>query len=173
MRRVDLIQLMGPPGSGKSTLGRELDRQGVVSYTELEPILVERFGRGEEFARHRPKAHEWIWSFYRRALQTSPLPVAMETTGIAGRDFLEEIQATGRVLLIKLTTPREVCVSRALSRPKGAHVTDHGRAAAGRFFDHWHGDVAPTYAFDLCVSGTDLDADVESIKACLGEETTN
>jgi predicted ATPase len=43
-RRVDVLLLMGPPGSGKSYLGNQLNARGVISYTELEPMLMETFG---------------------------------------------------------------------------------------------------------------------------------
>ncbi len=158
---------MGPPGSGKSTLGAELDRQGIAAYTELEPILVGLFGRGEEFARHRPRAHEWIWDYYRRELAENPLAVVMETTGISGRDFLEEVSAEHRVLLVRLNTPRSTCIARVRTRQKGRHVNDQGDDEAGEFFDYWHRDVAPTYHFDLEVSGMELIADTAAIRSRL------
>jgi len=74
-RAVDLIVVMGPPGSGKSTLGNELDRLGIASYSDLEPRLVERYGTGDAFAKRRSEVHEWIWNFYRRQLETEILPV--------------------------------------------------------------------------------------------------
>ncbi len=44
MSSLEVIVLMGPPGSGKSFLGNRLKQQGIVDYVEREPILVETFG---------------------------------------------------------------------------------------------------------------------------------
>ena len=91
----------------------------------------------------------------------------METTGIAGRSFLAEIAARYSVMLVRLTTPRATCITRVLSRPKGAHVNDQGRSDVGKFFDYWHGEIAPTYHFDIDVSGMDVRADTAVIAARL------
>jgi predicted kinase len=161
---IRMILLMAPPGSGKSTLGNELNRQGVASYTELEPKLMELFGEGEEFAKNRPTAHLWIWDFYRRALKETRLPVVMETTGIAGRDFIEEMRARYRLLFVKLDTPKAICLERVRTRPRGRHVNDADEAFFENFYTHWHTNVAPTYDFGLTVSGTDLSSDVSLIR---------
>jgi len=168
---IRMILLMAPPGSGKSTLGNELNRQGVASYTELEPKLKEMFGKGEEFAKHRPKAHLWIWEFYRRELKEATLPVVMETTGIAGRDFIDEMSSQYGMLFVKLATPKEICLERVRTRPKGRNINDSNEAYFDNFYDEWHGKTAPTYDFDLTVSGTDLTSDVRLIRETIGQSS--
>jgi predicted kinase len=161
---IHLILLMAPPGSGKSTLGNELNRLGIASYTELEPKLIQLYGEGEEFAKHRSTAHLWIWDFYRNELMQSTLPVVMETTGIAGREFINEMCSQYGVLFTKLNTPRAICLERVRSRPRGRNINAGTEAYFGKFYDTWHSNVAPTYDFGLTVSGTDLVADVRLIR---------
>jgi predicted kinase len=155
-----MILLMAPPGSGKTTLGNELNRQGIASYSELEPKLIQLYGEGDEFAKHRATAHLWIWDFYRSELRESSLPVIMETTGIAGRDFINEVGSQHNMLFVKLDTPREVCLARLRVRPRGRNINEGTEESSGEFYDNWHANVAPTYDFGLTVSGTNIVADV-------------
>lgn len=163
---VNAILLMGPPGSGKSTLGHELNRQGLATYTELEPLIVEVFGSGESFVPKRPQAHRWIRDFYRQQLRDGSLPIVIETTGIGDRAFLEELAETHSVVLVMLDTPRDVCLDRLEHRPKGRHVGAPGKPAA-QFHDDWHSQTKPTYEFHLSVSGTDLERAVRDVHATL------
>ncbi len=47
---------MGPPGCGKTYLGHYLSKQSMAEYTELEPVLVERFGTGAQFRDRKAEA---------------------------------------------------------------------------------------------------------------------
>jgi len=89
----------------------------------------------------------------------------MESTGVSGREFLEEMRERYNVLLAKTGTPKDECVARVVSRVRGRHVNDHDESAAGSFFDYWHREIAPTYRFTLSVSGTDLCGDVQLISS--------
>jgi hypothetical protein len=63
------------------------------------------------------------------------------------------------MLFVKVTTPREVCVERVRTRPGERNINAPFNAqidSAGSFYDYWHGEIAPTYVFDLCVPGTDV-----------------
>jgi predicted kinase len=157
---------MGPPGSGKSTLGNELDNRGFATYTELEPLIVEMFGQGEAFVPKRPQAHRWIRNFYRQQLVEANLPVVIETTGIGDREFLQELAQRYSLLLVMLTTPRDLCLDRIGTRPKGRNVNAPGKPMQ-QFYDDWHSQTKPTYEFDLSVSGTDLERAVATIHAAL------
>ena len=162
-----MVLLMGPPGCGKSTLGNELARIGIGDYTELEPLLVQKYGTGEEFARKRPQIHRWIWSYYRNRLSDVDIPVVMETTGISGRDFLAEIDLSYRLLYAKFDTPQALCVDRVLSREQGRHVNDSSRPEAVEFYEYWHEEIKDTYTFDLSLSGVDLKQDVQAIRMAI------
>lgn len=167
---LDVVLLMGPPGSGKSFLGNQLNLRGVVSYTELEPILMEIFGTGEDFVRHRPEAHAWIRNFYREQLAGAVQPVGIETTGISDRPFLEELSGSHRMLFVKVATPREVCIERVRTRPGGRNINkpaDQRTVSTGSFYDYWHGEIAPGYEFDLSVPGTDVASAVEQIQQAI------
>jgi len=166
MAGVDAILLMGPPGSGKSTLGNELHGRGIATYTELEPLIVEMFGQGRAFVPKRPRAHRWIREFYRQQLAEANLPVVIETTGISDREFLQELAECYALLRVLLTTSCEICLDRVRTRPKGHNVGAPEKPMA-QFYDDWHSQTKPSYAFDLPVSGTDLEQAVAAIRAAL------
>ena len=171
-RHVDVVFLMGPPGSGKSYLGNELNRHGLVSYTELEPKLIEIFGEGEAFRSRRPAALRWIQNFYREELSRSLLPVGIETTGISDREFIRELSQEFRLLFVRVTTPREICVERVRTRPSGRNINTDGDSG-GSFYDYWCAEIEPTYDFDILVSGMNSAVAIErisdAIEAALGQ----
>jgi len=157
---------MGPPGSGKSTLGNELNNRGFATYTELEPLIVEMFGQGEAFVPKRPQAHRWIRNFYRQQLAEANLPVVIETTGIGDREFLQELAQSYSLLLVMVKTSRDICLDRIRTRPKGRNVGAPGKPVQ-EFHDYWHSQIKPTYEFNLSVSGTDLERALRAIHVAL------
>jgi adenylate kinase family enzyme len=169
--RYDAVVLMGPPGAGKSFLGRKLHERGVASYRELEPMLREKFGSGEEFESRIREAGAFIWQSYRDQLSASELPVAFESAGVAERPLLEALQRDYRVALVHVRADRSVCIDRVVSRPPSAdisHTTD--REAIGRYYDLWQEKILPTYRFVLSVDGADPAGAVAAIGDLLGRD---
>ena len=68
----EAIILMGPPGSGKSSLANHLAAEGIASYLEVEPILVAEFGTGQEFQSRIKEAGAFLWHSYTEQLRASP-----------------------------------------------------------------------------------------------------
>jgi predicted kinase len=163
MAMIDALVLMGPPGSGKSFLGRRLHECGIASYVELEPILVNRFGQGSEFASNKQAALELICQSYTRQLESREQLVAFESTGISDRSVLESLMQRYTIEIIKVCTPKDVCMSRIASRRPGSNLTND-REANARLYDYWYDVIEPTYAFSREVDGTDAEAAVSRIR---------
>ena len=58
---MDVIVLMGPPGSGKSFLCNELNARGIASYRELEPLIRKRFGDEDEMKERLREVGAFVW----------------------------------------------------------------------------------------------------------------
>jgi hypothetical protein len=162
---------MGPPGSGKSFLGKRLSERKIASFVELEPVLRLRFGTGEAFRARIREAGAFLVRSYREQLARSALPVAFESTGVSDRAILEELMRDHRVGLARVKTARAICVERVVSRPAGANINETAdRELVGRFYDLWSEKIAPAWRFDLEVDGTDVEAAAASLRAFLETE---
>jgi hypothetical protein len=157
---------MGPPGCGKSFLGNHLSELGVVSYVELEPILVEKFGTGPEFAANKPRAIDFIRQSYREQLADRSRVVAFESTGVTDRPHLEDLLRCHRVALVKVATAKPICLQRIAERARGRNISND-IVASDRFYYFWRDEVAPTYAFALEVKGDDVDGATNMIRRYL------
>lgn len=159
--RLDAIVLMGPFGCGKTYLGVCLRDQNIAQYIELEPIVYGRFGTGLDF--DVAKASDYIRSSYLEQLSSSSGLVAFESTGVTQRPLLLDVMARYQVALVRVCTPKAVCLERVAKRNASA-LTPIELGKASQFFDYWNDEVAPTYDFALEINGVNAHKAVEDIR---------
>lgn len=165
----EAIVLMGPPGAGKSHLGRRLREAGVALYQEMEPELRQRFGTGREFESRIAEVGAFLWSAYQDQLRAAWKVVAFESGGVADRALLEALQRRHRVALVHVDTPRDVCAQRVVERGPArniSHTTDPDPVR--QHYDFWRAKILGSYEFALTVDGVDAEAALREIEACLG-----
>ncbi len=141
--------LLGPPGSGKSTVGAELARLG-LRWREWEPLILQRWGSREHYVEHKVEAllllHEEILTWIQL---DGPAPV-LETTGLSDSPLLDTIERAHTPLVVRLDVSREESQRRVRSREKGAHLSDDAEVNASvwvAFYDV----VAPQRTSDLVI----------------------
>jgi hypothetical protein len=133
----------------------------------MEPILAERFGRGETFEARLAEVGAFLWRSYLE-LATSALPVAFESTGVSDRSLLDALCRSRRVAFVRVETPRGTCVERVLDRGASRNVSSaDDPERVGRFYDLWCERVAPTLRFDATVDGTDVASAARTIREML------
>ena len=157
---------MGPFGAGKSHLGRRLDAEGIARYTELEPLVYDRFEIDGTF--EVEEATKYIRSFYLDELSRNEGVVALESTGITQRPLLLEVMERYRVALIWLATPKGVCLERIKRRNIDA-IRPIRVCKANEFYDYWTAEIAPQYEFSLQIDGTDGESAMHEIKRFISE----
>jgi deoxyadenosine/deoxycytidine kinase len=161
----EAIILMGFPGSGKSFLANHLSAEGIASYLEIEPILVARFGTGQEFQSQIKEVGAFLWRSYSEQLCSSQLPVIFESTGVSDRILLDRLRRTYQTAIVHVRTDRSTCISRLLRRARGYNISNSDDPEViGGFYDFWYEQVAPTYGFDLSVDGVDVQAATREIR---------
>lgn len=160
-KNLDGIILMGPFGSGKSYLGNRLRSEGIADYTELEPIVYELFGEGDEF--DLESATKYIRAHYHNTLSASQRLVVFESTGVVQRPLLLEVMEIYKIALVRVSTPKEICLEH-VSRRNLNTKRPVALPIAAEFFDYWTNEIAPTYHFALEVDGTDEYTAIQKIR---------
>lgn len=161
---MDGVILMGPFGSGKTHLGHALHAARIAEYVELEPIIYDRFGDGADF--DVAAATPFLRSHYHRRLESPNVPQAFESTGVTQRPLVLEVQASYRVALVRVQTPKSVCLERVAARDHSGNQTARIENAS-LFFDFWTEEVAPSFDFSLVVAGTDEASAVAAVARLL------
>jgi len=160
---VDVVVLLGAPGSGKSTIGRELGLRG-LRWREWEQILVDRWGSREAFlevkAEALPKLHREVLEW----MSSDGGPAVFETTGLSDAPLLAELRQTSQALVVRLDVGVEHALARIAARDQAQHLTnslDDNRRVWRAFQEH----VVPTADVDLVIdtNSEPVDAVVEKI----------
>jgi shikimate kinase len=159
-KSIQAIVLMGPFGSGKSHLGRTLAAHGIAHYADMEPLIYERFGHDAAF--DVVQATQFLRASYHDLLSRCGQVVALESTGVVQRPLLQELQQAYTIALVRVLTPKELCLQRVAERNvTSSRPIDVAKAAA--FYEYWTQDIAPSYTFALTVDGSDALGAVEAI----------
>jgi shikimate kinase len=120
-----LILLVGPKGSGKSHIGRVLEKHLGVLFFHVEPLWMSYYaecqasGRQPLISEGVAKVHPLIAD----ALRTHQ-HVCVETTG-ASSDILDDLLSLARAsetLVVRVSAPLELCLERIVTRDQADQV---------------------------------------------------
>lgn len=120
-----LIILVGPKGSGKSHIGRILERRLGVRFVHVEPLWMEYYAECRSGGRE-PVIAEGIASVHpviARALSEGG-NVCVETTG-ASSEILNDLLAlapTSERLVIRVAVPLQLCLERIAARDQTEQI---------------------------------------------------
>lgn len=110
-----LIILVGPRGSGKSHIGRVLEREFGVRFFEVEPLWMAYLSECREAGREQvvPEGIARIHPEIRQALAEHGR-LCVETTGAAQEilDDLVGLRPRAKVIVAKISAPPELCLQR-------------------------------------------------------------
>jgi chloramphenicol 3-O-phosphotransferase len=118
-----VVVLLGPPGSGKTAIGEALSRGG-LRWRNWELEILERWGTRDEFVRNKATALPALHDEIRSWIAAADVPAVFETTGLSDAALLDELDAAGDALIVRLDVPEEVAVTRVMQREPGRHLTD-------------------------------------------------
>ena len=116
------VVLLGPPGSGKSTIGQELGQRG-FRWREWEIELRERYGGRETFLDRKAEALEWLARERTAWARAGEGPAVLESTGLSDAPFLDGLAAEGTFVVLLDVSP-DRAEARIDGRARGGHLTD-------------------------------------------------
>jgi len=150
-----VVVLLGPPGSGKTTIGEALARRG-FRWREWETWILERWGDRDQLLRSKEAALPELHAEIVRWIASESTPAAMETTGLSDAPLLDELEAGGEAFVVRLEVTEEEALRRVLGRARGRHLSDdleHNRSV-------WHAVQAAAAS-----RRTDLRIDTTAVSA--------
>lgn len=162
---IDVVVLLGAPGSGKSSVGERLGATG-FRWREWEPVIVERWGSRESFIAAKADALPALHQEVRDWIADDGAPALFETTGLSDAPLLRELQRSGRAYVVRLDVTEREALRRVAVRESGRHLTDELEDSR-RVWVAFHERVVPNTDVDLVI-----DTDTESIDSVVRTITT-
>lgn len=122
--RIELIVLVGAPGSGKTAIGNELASRYGYRYRDFEAELVEIYGPLETFVQHKNKAILDVHRVIVNTIAESGPVVVIETTALSEQDFIDDLIRTHRSLTVRLDVSLPNALERIQNRVKGRNLSN-------------------------------------------------
>ena len=171
-RVVDVVVLLGAPGSGKTSVGERLGASG-LRWREWEPLIVERWGSRETFAAAKHEALPALHQEIRDWISGRGAPAVFETTGLSDAPFLAELKGSGGAFVVRLDVPETEALRRIAARERGRHLTDESHDNQ-RVWAAFHERVVPNTAVDLVIDTTEesIESSVRTIIDALADCAT-
>jgi hypothetical protein len=122
-RVIEVVVLLGPPGAGKTSVGRALASEG-FRWREWEAEVVAQWGDRSTFVANKDEALPVLHAALRSWIAEGPPVAVIESTGLSDAALLDELDATGRAFVVRLEVAADEARRRCASRPPGEHLTD-------------------------------------------------
>jgi shikimate kinase len=167
---VEVVVLVGAPGSGKSSIGRRLGQLG-LRWRDWEAAIVERWGTRDAFVARKaealPALHDEIVGW----IGSDRTPAVFETTGLSDAPLLARLAASGGALVVRLDVGEEEALRRVAQRERGRHLSDEPEPNR-QVWRAFQERVAPRLPVDLVIDTHELsiDAAAARIVDALGTE---
>jgi hypothetical protein len=141
--------LLGPPGSGKTTVGAELGRLG-FRFREWEMAIIERWGTRAEFVAHKTTALPDLQRDIRTWIEDDGARAVIESTGLSDGPFLDELAHDMTCFVVRFDVSEEEAERRLAFRAPGRHLTDDF-AGNRRVRGEYETQVMPHRPVDLII----------------------
>jgi len=152
--------LIGPKGSGKSYIGRILEREIGIRFLLVEPFFMKVKGDRDDIdERYFSDAWALVEHEIRQHMKIKDT-IMIESLGTFGsfKDFLHRLQHDFEVKLVQIRAPPELCLSRIEKRSKEDHL-----AMTKKLVKHLNSlAVAEKYDFDIIIDNT-KNGDADSV----------
>jgi shikimate kinase len=146
------IVLVGPPGSGKTAVGRALGDLGYW-FEDREAMLVARYGSVDHFRLRKTEAVALIHEDFLAALPAEPRPWVYESTALTEGDWVRRLRREFGGFVVRLEVALDVASGRVSARNPDANLASE--ASAAEFL--WHACAAAykEMEFDLVTRSGD------------------
>ncbi len=161
---------MGPPGSGKTSIGLALAARGYW-FEDREVALLDRYGSIDEFRRQKDQAVARLHADFLAAMQAETRRWVYESTALTERDFVARLREEFGGFVVRLDVPMETALERVAARAAGANLSN--AAEATRRTWQLCTESYATMAFDLTIdtTGQQAAAIAESIDVALNRSS--
>jgi adenylate kinase family enzyme len=144
-----VVVLLGPPGSGKSTVGAALGRLG-LRWREWEATILERWGSRADFVAQKPIALPWLHEEIICWIDSAEVLAAIETTGLSDAPLLDRLDSRCSAFVVRLDVTEAVAMSRVEERPRKQHLTDDIESSRA-IWRAFYKVVAPSRRVDVSI----------------------